>query len=118
MNKQRRQQLDRLSNKIADLNGQAVTDHAGLKSVLDQLIDYRTELDGIQDDEQEAFDNKPESLQESAQDALDEFITNVASADESLGELIDIAKGESDYDSEEVDMLFDEISDFLNDAQA
>lgn len=115
MNKQRRNQLDKLSAKIEATHESAVGGIEGLNAVVSRLIDYRYALDGIKDDEQEAFDNKPETLQDSAQDALDSFMTHVEEADDKLCQLIDM--DDEGYDSDEVDTLLTEITDALSEAQ-
>ena len=35
-----------------------------IQNIIDQLTDLETEIEKIQDEEQEAYDNLPESLQE------------------------------------------------------
>ena len=115
MNKQRRAQLGKLSTKIEATRESAVGDIEGLNAVVSRLTDYRYALDGIKDDEEEAFGNKPEALQDDAQDDLDLFMSFVEEADDKLCQLIDM--DDETYDSDEVDTLLTDITDALSNAQ-
>ncbi len=71
MNKQRREALSKLHG---------------------QLDDLKAEVEGIRDDEQEAFDNMPESFQNGdrgadAQGSIDQLEEGIAAADEMLAAL-------------------------------
>ncbi len=58
--------------------------------VISKLEELREELDGIMSDEQEAFDNLPESLQESDRgNAMQEAIDNLDYAMSSFEEAIE-----------------------------
>jgi hypothetical protein len=99
MNKQRRTQLDQLQNRLTALN---------LPTVFAELSDISAELETLRDEEQDAFDNLPESLQagdkgQAMSDAIDAMDAAVSSLngcepDELFNEvfaLIEDAKGQA-----------------------
>lgn len=65
-----------------------------IQSVLDELMDLRSRVDSLKDDEQEAFDNMPESLQssesgqkiESAASSLDDALAAFDDLESALNE--------------------------------
>jgi hypothetical protein len=68
-----------------------------IQEVLDSLSNFRAELEQIRDEEQDSFDNMPESLQEgergeksqNAIDNLDNAISELESSEESLQEALE-----------------------------
>lgn len=116
MNKQRRKQLSDIATRIEALKGIAILAFDELVKIQPILLTAVSEIESVQEDEEEAFDNKPESLQEQAQDAYDGFVDNIENAIDSLNSLVAIELNES-YDVDEVEGTFDVILDALNDAQ-
>ena len=115
MNKQRRKTLADIATRVDALKGVAILSFDELKKIQPMLLTAVSEIESVQEDEEEAFDNKPEALQEQAQDAYDSFVDNVENAINllnSLGDLTDI-----EYDANDVEGDFDGIADYLNDAQ-
>lgn len=61
-----------------------------IQEVIDKMEELREELDGIMSDEQDAFDNLPESLQESDRgNAMQEAIDNLDYAMSSIEEVVE-----------------------------
>ena len=61
-----------------------------LETIMQTIESLREDLTSILEEEQEAFDNMPEGLQESERgEAMQEAIDNLESADSSFEELID-----------------------------
>ena len=116
MNKQRRKQLTDIATRVDALKDIAILSFDELVKIQPMLLTAVNEIESVQEDEEEAFDNKPESLQEQAQDAYDSFVDNVETAIDSLNSLAAIELNES-YDVDEVEGTFDTITDALNDAQ-
>jgi predicted nucleic acid-binding Zn-ribbon protein len=83
MNKTRRKALNALQDRLTALN---------LDDVLSEVKDIREELETLRDEEQESFDNLPESLQsgERGQD-MEAAITSMDSAMEKIESLADAA---------------------------
>lgn len=60
-----------------------------IQNIIDQLTDLETEIEEIQDEEQEAYDNLPESLQNGENgERMSDAIDNLDSAFCSLGDAI------------------------------
>jgi predicted nucleic acid-binding Zn-ribbon protein len=83
MNKTRRKALNALQDRLTALN---------LDDVLSEVKDIREELETLRGEEQESFDNLPESLQsgERGQD-MEAAITSMDSAMEKIESLADAA---------------------------
>lgn len=61
-----------------------------ISTIVDKLEELRMDLDVIREEEQEAYDNTPESLQETERYAQsEEAITAMEDADNSIGDAID-----------------------------
>ena len=59
-----------------------------IQELKDKLLDILTEIEGIKDEEQEAYDNLPESLQDGEKgDKMSEAVDNLDSAYSSLEEV-------------------------------
>lgn len=68
-----------------------------IKKLVAKFQDFTSELDEILSDEQDAFDNMPESLQGSERgEKAQEAISNLESAQSSLEELIGYLESASD----------------------
>ena len=82
MNNARRKTLGDLADELRNLSG--------------QYDDIKTQIETVRDEEQEAFDNMPESLQggekgqlaEAAIEAMDEAIGSIEAIDSSLDDAI------------------------------
>lgn len=60
-----------------------------IQNIIDQLTDLGTEIEEIQNEEQEAYDNIPESLQEGEKgERMSDAINNLDSSFCSLGDAI------------------------------
>lgn len=60
-----------------------------IAAVIQQLEEMREEIESIKDEEQDAFDNYPESLQSSARgEAMEEAISNLEYAYDSIDEIM------------------------------
>ena len=79
------------------------------------LNTFKTDLEEVQDEEEEAYENLPYSLQEKRQDQYDAFCTNVDIAMDTLDVLCNASV--DSYASAEVNDAFSDIADALNDAQ-
>jgi phage shock protein A len=65
-----------------------------IADVVSKLEEAKEELDSLRDEEQEAYDNTPESLQESDRGyAMQEAIDNLESACNSVEEAVDTLNG-------------------------
>ena len=97
MNKERRARL----NGLQDLLQQT-----GLSAAMDNLKTIRDDLEGVRDEEQDAFDNLPEGLQaaERGQD-MEAAIEALTEAFETLEGLID------GFDFDLIDEAFSKIED-------
>lgn len=61
-----------------------------IELVMTKLDELREEIEALRDEEQEAFDNLPESLQEGERgEAMNEAIENLDSAAEGFGDIAD-----------------------------
>jgi len=99
MNKARRAALAKVSIRISQLI-ESVTDYDGFTRFgKEQIETIRTDLENLKDEEQDAFDNLPEGLQENKQDDLDNCITALETADEILGDAVELS--EEDFVLEE-----------------
>lgn len=87
MNNERRKALGKLKEQISDLR-------VKLDELIGNAADLHSELEGLKDEEQEYFDNMPESLQggDKGQTA-EEAIQNLETALEKLDELKDLENG-------------------------
>lgn len=115
MNKQRRKEIQVISESLKAALGN-VQRFEDLSNVQGTLKALKQELSFIKGDEEEAFDNLPESLQESRQETLDEFISNMDDVDNDLDQLLDMAP--SEFDLDELNDLYDTIQERLEAAQA
>jgi ABC-type transporter Mla subunit MlaD len=92
MNKERRKQLAAVMDSLGPLRER-------LAALISDLEPIRDELESIRDDEQDAFDNSPESVQEGDRgQTMEEAISNIESAVDAVSELID-SLGYFDVDS-------------------
>lgn len=65
-----------------------------IANVISKLEEAKEELDSLRDEEQEAYDNMPESLQESDRGyAMEEAVDNLESAYNSVEEAVDTLNG-------------------------
>lgn len=68
-----------------------------LQELLEQLVTIKDELDMVQEEEQEAFDNLPESLQYSERgQQMEQAIENMSSACDYLDDVISCIEGASE----------------------
>lgn len=93
MNKERRAALNLLQDALTT---------TGLRDAMDRLIAIRDDLDSIKSDEEEAFDNLPESLQT---DDKRWPLEQLEAAYEKIDALID------GFDFDELDEAFSNIED-------
>lgn len=93
MNKDRRKQLNALQDRLQQ---------TGLRDAMANLIAIRDELESIKDDEREAFDNLPESLQDSDREYPAEQLEEAC---ETIADLID------GFDFDRLDEAFSNIED-------
>jgi uncharacterized coiled-coil DUF342 family protein len=108
MNKERRAALDKLQDRIAALKEHV--DH--ITFIHDELDEIRTELQEINDAESEAYNNMPESLQNSERgEASQNSINDMESVDSDLDTLIDA------FDGEHFERQMDEIFEALDNAK-
>lgn len=81
MNRERRSEIKKNNKKIDD--------------IIDILYEYKSDLETIQEDEEYAYDNMPEGLQnsergESMQEAIDIIYENLDKINDIMGKLEDI----------------------------
>lgn len=98
MNKTRRAALNALQDRLS------IT---GLRDAMDNLIAIRDELESIKDAEREAFDNLPESLQDSDREYP---ATQLEEACETITDLID------GFDFDRLDEAFSAIEEAKGEA--
>lgn len=61
-----------------------------IEKILGQVEDLKMEIENIMDEEQEAYDNLPESLQDSERGTkMQDAIEHLNDADNSIGDVID-----------------------------
>lgn len=61
-----------------------------IEKVVSQLEDIQADIDALRDEEEEAYDNLPESLQDSERgEAMQEAIDQLEEASSSVGDAID-----------------------------
>lgn len=107
MNKQRRSRIRIICENLNQLPQE--TDKAKL---LERCNDIKSEIDDVQYDEEDAFDNMPENLQysmrgEESQDAID----SMQNASDALDELSEDSNIDDIYKA--IDIAEDEISDII-----
>lgn len=92
MNKARRKQVQELIDRLGRLQARVESDAWSSKNALDvstaqeELKACSNEVESISEDEQEGYDNLPESLQESRCDSHDEIIGYLDNAKAALDE--------------------------------
>jgi len=113
MNAQRRKTLADIATRAEALLAVALLSFDELVKVQPMLETMVGEVEAVQEDEEEAFDNMPEGLQNNKQDAYDAFVENAEAAIDALNKLV--ALEVCDYD--EVEEEFENLTNALNDAQ-
>jgi hypothetical protein len=107
MNKQQRIQISKLSAALVEAtdNGMPLPE---LKELVKSTV---SELETLRDDEQEKYDNMPESLQASSKgEALEEGIQYLDDAIHDLGSIDDSEEGEEDEVGQVIGAAVDSLS--------
>ncbi len=104
MNKERRKELSAIAAALKLIEGIDTRD--GLVAVKEQLETLDSQLEGIQEGENNAFENLTEGLQASRQDQNDEFNEAMESAMDNLKMLID---PDDAIDSDDIEQALENI---------
>lgn len=135
MNKQRRTALGKIMDELNDIRGAMIITISNAQEAseeLKKLVPDVSELESILEEEQEAFDNMPESIQNSDRgEQSQEAINNMENAIDKYAELEEICEIEIEDGSGDgeiavaiqaavsaFDEALSEIIDFLSDASA
>lgn len=90
MNKDRRKQIDAAMAAIEKVKDQ-------FEAALAELADAKEAIDGIKDEEQEAYDNLPESLQDGEKGQQMQYA--VEKLEEAVNELEELVDNAPDFDA-------------------
>lgn len=120
MNRERRKELDQVSDLLQVIVGE-IDEEPDWSDLRSRLEDHKTTVEGLQAEEQEAYDNMPESFQsgdkgDTAQSAID----NMGSAIGEIESAIELTDKET-KDEEMLDEFRNNLStamDYLSDATA
>lgn len=104
MNKQRRASLNKLQDRLTEARESIETAVAAFQEL---IAEYKAELEGYRDEEQEYFGNMPESLQGGEKGSAAEEA--VASMDSAISELDEIESIE--FDASAVERAFEFIEE-------
>ena len=115
MNKQRRKTLADIATRIEKLSALAILDFNKLRDAASELNTEMADIEKVMSDEEDAFDNLPEGLQESKRYAYDDFTEAAQAAVDTIGDLLALTRDE--YDADDVEQLFVDSADSLTGAQ-
>lgn len=121
MNKARRARIQKVLSGLESFKAEVEAKLSELKQQFTEftegkLSDLQTELDELQSEEQDAFDSKPESLQQSEAGQLSEqAIDALGEASNSVREAIDNFEGM--FDADDANGSLDEAIEKLNEIE-